>query len=262
MYANFGKVLTNIFIVLIILFLLAPLVMIVVVSFNPENMFQFPPKNFSFENYVQLYEDERILSSIGLSLLIGLVATVGASLVGLCAAVGIVRGRLPAKQLLESLFLGPLIVPLVTLGIGFLLIFVPLGLVGSKLAIIFAHSIVIAPYMTRILLASMRQLEPMLEEAAIVHGATPRYTFLTVVLPQLFPALISGAILSFLVSLDEYTVTVFLTEAETITLPLRIYQFVSVDINPIVTALASVMVIVAFVVISVLEKRLQIHKYL
>jgi ABC-type spermidine/putrescine transport system permease subunit II len=261
-YAKLGKVLAKISIGLIVLFLLAPLAMIVIVSFNPENMFQFPPENFSFDNYVYLFEDERVFSSIGLSLVVGLVATVLASLVGLCAAVGIVRGRLPAKQLLESLFLGPLIVPLVTLGIGFLLIFVPLGIVGSKTSIIFAHSIVIAPYMVRILLASMRQLKPVLEEAAIVHGATPGYTFLTVVLPQLFPALISGAILSFLVSLDEYTVTVFLTEAETVTLPLQIYQFVSVDINPIVTALASVMVVIAFVVISVLEKRLQIHKYL
>jgi putative spermidine/putrescine transport system permease protein len=121
---------------------------------------------------------------------------------------------------------------------------------------------VISPYIIRILIASMRQFDAIQEEAAIVHGASSRYTFFTIVLPQLLPALISGAILSFLVSLDEYTVTVFLTQSENITLPLRIYQFVSVDINPIVTALATIMVILAFVLISILEKRLQIHKYL
>jgi putative spermidine/putrescine transport system permease protein len=262
MWAKLSKTFTYIYISLILIFLFAPLLMIVIVSFHPENMFQFPPENFSFDNYVQLFQDDRIFSSLGLSVVVGLVATLIASLVGLCAAVGVVRGRLPAKHMLESLFLGPLIVPLVTLGIGFLLIFVPLGIVGTPLAIILAHSVVISPYLIRILVASMRQLEPTLEEAAIVHGATPRYTFMTVVLPQLFPALLSGAILSFLVSLDEYTVTVFLTEADLITLPLRIYQFVAVDISPVVTALASVMVIIAFVVIGLFEKRLKIHKYL
>jgi ABC-type spermidine/putrescine transport system permease subunit II len=236
--------------------------MILLVSFHPANLFQFPPDSFRFDNYNQLFDDDRILSSIGLSFFIGLVATIIAGLIGICAAVGIVRGRLPGKSIIESLFLGPLIVPLVTTGIGFLLIFVPLGIVGSPVAIILAHSVVIAPYMIRILIASMRQFDSIQEEAAIVHGATPWYTFSTIVLPQLLPALSSGAILSFLVSLDEYTVTVFLSQAETVTLPLRIYQFVSVDINPIVTALASVMVVLAFVLVTVLERRLKIHKYL
>lgn len=262
MLTKVGKAFTFICISLILIFILAPLLMILFVSFNPTNMFQFPPDAFSLDNYIQLFQDDRILSSIGLSLLIGLVATVIASLIGICAAVGMVRGRLPGKNILESLFLGPLIVPLVTTGIGFLLIFVPLGIVGSPVAIILAHSVVIAPYMIRILIASMRQFDSIQEEAAIVHGATPWYTFSTIVLPQLLPALSSGAILSFLVSLDEYTVTVFLSQAETVTLPLRIYQFVSVDINPIVTALASVMVVLAFVLIMILEKRLKIHKYL
>jgi ABC-type spermidine/putrescine transport system permease subunit II len=262
MLAKVGKGITYMYVTIILLFILAPLVMIVLVSFNPTNMFQFPPDAFSFENYTQLFQDERILSSIGLSVFIGLVSTVIASLIGLFAAVGLVRGKLPGKNLLESLFLGPLIVPLVTTGIGFLLIFVPLGLAGSPTAIILAHSVVISPYIIRILIASMRQSDPVQEEAAIVHGASPWYAFSTIVFPQLFPALLSGAILSFLVSLDEYTVTVFLTQAETITLPIQIYQLVSVDINPVVTALASVMVILAFVLITILEKRLQIHKYL
>jgi putative spermidine/putrescine transport system permease protein len=259
---KWGKWITYVYVTLIILFMIGPLFMIFVVSFSETNMFQFPPKGFSLQNYMNLFQDDRIISSMWLSFVIGLASTLIACLVGLLAGLGIVRGKLPWKGFLESLFLGPLIIPLVTTGIGFLIIFVPLGLTGSPIAIILAHSVIISPYVVRILIASLRQFDPLQEEAAIIHGASPWYTFHTVVLPQLSPALISGAILSFLVSLDEYTVTVFLSQANTITLPIRIYQFVAVDINPLVTALASIMVIAAFIIIAVLEKRLKIHKYL
>lgn len=137
---------------------------------------------------------------------------------------GITKGKLPAKGFLESFFMGPLIVPLVTTGIGFLIIFVPLGIVGTPFSIILAHSIIIIPYIVRIAIASLHHFNPVLEEAAVVHGASSWYTFRTVVFPQLLPGLISGSAMALLVSLDEYTVTIFL--AQTIRLPFR-FEFIS-----------------------------------
>ncbi|WP_019533338.1 ABC transporter permease [Paenibacillus ginsengihumi] len=249
-------------IALLLLFILGPMLVIVPVSFGSSGMFQFPPSGFSLERYGQLFADDRIMSSIGLSLGIGAASTVIAVLVGVLAAVGIARGGIPFKGMLESFFLGPLIVPLVTTGIGFLIIFVPMGIVGSPVSIALAHSVVICPYVIRIATASLRQLDPVLEEAAIVHGAKEGYAFRTVVLPQLVPAMISGGLLAFLVSIDEYTVTSFLIQANTITLPVRIYQLVSLDINPVVTALAGLTIMLSFIVIFVLEKKFAIHKYL
>ncbi|UFJ41846.1 ABC transporter permease [Brevibacillus humidisoli] len=254
--------LVYLYILAVVLFILGPVLIIIPQSFSGGDMFSFPPDDFTWKQYEALAEDERIHSSLWLSLSIGAASTCLAGLIGLCAALGIVKGNLPGKNLLESLFLGPLIVPLVTTGIGFLIIFVPLGLVGSPLGIVLAHSIIISPYVVRILIATLRHFDHVQEEAAIVHGADSWYAFRTVVLPQLLPALISGAILAFLVSLDEYTVTIFLAQADTVTIPIRIYQYVAMDINPVVTALASVTVIVSFVLIVLLEKRFKIHKYL
>ena len=246
---------------LFILFILAPILIIIPVSFG-DNMFQFPPSGFSFDLYQQFIQDEMILSSIGLSLYIGLLSTLIACLVGLFAALGISKGYFPFKGVLETFFLGPLIVPFVTTGIGFLIFFVPLNLIDSPVSIVIAHSIVISPYVVRICLATLRQLEGVLEEAAIVHGASPWYAFRTVILPQMLPALIAGGFLAFLVSMDEYTVTVFLAQANTITLPIRIFQYVTMDINPVVTALSSISVVISLVLIAILEKKLKIHRYL
>ncbi len=250
------------YIALLVCFILVPILIIIPVSFGNGDMFKFPPSGFSFDEYAALVSDDRILSSVWLSLYIAVIATVIASIVGLLAALGIVKGRLPFKGLLESFFLGPLIVPLVTTGIGFLIIFVPMGLVGSPFSIILAHSVIICPYIVRVAIASLRQSDPVLEEAAVVHGAGTWYTFYTVVVPQLIPGLITGAMLAFLVSLDEYTVTIFLAQANTVTIPIRIYQYVTFDINPIVTALAGVFVIISAILIVILEKKFKIHRYL
>lgn len=253
---------TRLYIFLVLCFLLGPLIVILPASFGGTDMFQFPPTEFSLQHYINLFEEERIFSSLWLSLGVGIASMILASLIGLFAGLGLVRGRLPLKGLLTSFFLGPLIVPLVTTGIGFLILFAPLNLVGSPVAIIIAHSVIISPYVVRIVIATMKQLDPVLEEAAVVHGASPWRAFYTVILPQLKPALIASSLLAFLVSLDEYTVTVFLAQAETVTLPIRIYQFVSIDINPVVTAIASLMVVFSFGLLFLLEKKFQIHRYL
>lgn len=259
---NSLKIAGYVWIALLLAFIAAPMVIILPVSFGASDMFQFPPAEWSMERYSALFEDGRIWSSLTLSLIVGVCSTALSVAVGVLSAVGIVRGRLPFKSALESLFLGPLIVPLVTTGIGFLIIFVQAGLAGSPVALVLAHSVIIAPYVIRIAIASIRHLDPVLEEAAIVHGAKESYAFATVVLPQLTPALISGALLSFLVSLDEYTVTNFLVQADTITLPIRIFQLVSLDINPVVTALAGLTIIVSTLLIVILEKKFRIHRYL
>lgn len=251
-----------IYTIFIVLFLLGPLIVILPTSFGGSDMFEFPPQSFTLQNYEDLSQNEMIFSSLGLSLGVGVAATLLACLVGLCAGLGIVRGKLPFQGLLESFFLGPLIVPLVTTGIGFLIFFVPFNLVGSPISIIIAHSVIISPYVIRIVIASLRHFDPVQEEAAMIHGASPWFAFRTVVFPQLKSAVIASSILAFLVSLDEYTVTVFLTQAESVTLPIRIYHLVSIDINPVVTAISSLMVILSFLFIFFLEKKFQIHQYL
>lgn len=260
--SNVGKYLGYIVVGALIIFILAPILIIIPVSFGANAMFTFPPKEWSFANYTALVNDSRMLSSVWLSIYVAIASVIIACLIGVCSALGIVKGRMPFSHFLESFFLGPLIVPFVTTGIGLLIFFVSIGLVGTSISIIFAHSVIISPYVVRIAIASLRHSDPTLEEVAIVHGASGWYTFKTVVLPQLRPAIISGSLLAFLVSIDEYTVTIFLAQADTITLPIRIFQYVTLDINPVVTALSSVTVILSFILVFILEKKFKVHKYL
>lgn len=248
--------------IILVIFIMAPIIVIIPASFGAGSMFNFPPKEWSFVNYVALANDSRMLSSVWLSLYVGVLSVIIACLIGVLSALGIVKGKLPFKNFLESLFLGPLIVPFVTTGIGLLIFYVSIGLVGTPISIILAHSVIISPYVVRIAIASLRHSDSSLEEAAIVHGASSWYTFKTVIFPQLRPAIVSGGILAFLVSIDEYTVTIFLSQADTITLPIRIFQYVTLDINPVVTALSSITVILSFLLVIIMEKKFKIHQYL
>lgn len=260
--SNRSKYVWYIITTILVIFILAPIIVIIPASFGAGSMFLFPPKEWSLSNYIALANDNRMLSSVWLSLYVGVISVIIACSIGTLSALGIVKGKLPFKNFLESLFLGPLIVPFVTTGIGLLIFYVSIGLVGSPISIILAHSVIIAPYVVRIAIANMKHFDAALEEAAIVHGASSWYSFKTVIFPQLRPAIISGGILAFLVSLDEYTVTIFLSQADTITLPIRIFQYVTLDINPVVTALSSITVILSFILVIFMEKKFKIHQYL
>jgi ABC-type spermidine/putrescine transport system permease subunit II len=244
------------------IFIFIPFIAIIPSSFAKSNMFSFPPENLSIEHYKNLFQDGQLWSSALLSLIIASISTILACTVGVMAALGIVKGNLPFKGMLESLFMGPLIIPLVTIGISFLIFFSIFNIQGSLLSIILAHSIVISPYIVRMACANLRQSDPVLEEAAIVHGASPLYMLRTVILPGMMPSIISGGIMAFLISMDEYTVTVFLAQTDTVTLPIRIYQYVTIDINPIITSFASIIIVFSFLFMIFLENKFKIHKYI
>src|SRR5690606_3142611 len=158
-----------------------------------------------------------------------------------------------------NLFLGPLVLPLILTGLAMLMFFSSLGWIGSTRAIILAHIVLTAPYAVRTVLASLAGLDPTLEEAAWVHGASPWYAFKTAVFPQIRPGLVAGGLFAFLVSLDEYTVTVFLTGPGLVTLPIRIFQYITLHVDPTVSALASVMVVVSAVLVIAAERKLGLH---
>ncbi|KGR92298.1 hypothetical protein CD30_00255 [Ureibacillus massiliensis 4400831 = CIP 108448 = CCUG 49529] len=246
---------------IIYLFILGPILIITPISFT-ENMFQLDFSSLTLKNYQSLFSDSNLLNSLWLTFIIAIIATFAASIIGIFGSLGIVKGQIKYSKVLENLFLGPLIIPYVTTGIGLMVFFVKLELLGTVTGIILAHIIIISPYIIRICIASLKQMNPFIEEAAIVHGASTFYMFRTVVLPQLLPATLIGGLLAFLVSIDEYTVTVFLADADTITLPIKIFQYINLDINPIVTALSTAIVIVSIIIILISEKFFKIHQYI
>lgn len=256
------KLLGIIGVIAIFAFMLAPLVMIVLVSFSPVLDFRFPPTRWSLSTYEALMTDQRLLGALATSLRVALITSVLSTLLGGAAALGIARRALPMATVWEGLFLGPITVPFVVTGLAFLLLMVKWGAVGAPWTLVAAHGVVTLPYAVRAALASLRMADPRLEEAAWIHGATPWYAFRTVLLPQMRPGLIAGMLFSFFISLDEFTVTIFLSGAQNVTLPIRIYQYIALDINPTVMALGSILVVASLLLITVLDRYLHIHRYL
>ncbi|MBO8140852.1 MAG: ABC transporter permease [Firmicutes bacterium] len=256
------RILTSALAVLAYTFILAPILVILPASLADGPAFVFPPRGFTTAWYARLIHDPQLGGSLLVSLGIGLAAAAGAVALGAAVALGIERGRIPARGVWLNLFLGPLVLPLILTGLAMLMFFSSLGWIGSTWGIVIAHIVLTTPYAVRTVLASLTAVNPALEEAAWVHGAEPWYAFRTVVFPQIRPGLVAGGLFAFLVSLDEYTVTVFLTGPGLVTLPIRIFQYITLHVDPTVSALASAMVIVSAALLIVAERKLGIHRYL
>ncbi|MGI6038163.1 MAG: ABC transporter permease, partial [Limnochordia bacterium] len=172
------------------------------------------------------------------------------------------RGKLPGRELVANILLGPLVLPLVVTALALLLFFSQLGLVARPAGLFIAHTVLTIPYVMRTTLASLKSFDPALEEAAWVHGAHPWKAFWSVVLPQIRPGLVAGGIFAFLVSLDEFTVTLFLSGPGLVTMPIRVYQYIVLHVDPTVSALTSAIVVVSAVILIIAERLFKIHRYL
>ena len=190
-------------IVLVLLFLLAPSVVVVLASLGPEATITFPPPSLSLKAYGAI--PERFLAAFGRSLVLGLVAALGASLLGTLAGLAIVRGRLPGKRILDLILRSPLQVPMIVSGVAFLFLYVfvanhfGINLRNSLLGLSLAHISVVTPYVLTSVVARLATLEEALEEAAYGLGASPVQAFFLVTLPLIRPAILGGAFLSFLI---------------------------------------------------------------
>jgi putative spermidine/putrescine transport system permease protein len=231
--------------VLVYLFLFLPLIIVVLFSFSDKSFFTFPPAGFSFRWYVAAWESGLFVTPALRSLALAAASTFIAIAVTVPLALGLRRlddGRL--KAFVEFFVLSPLIVPALIIGIALLYMFNRFGMIDTFGALVLGHAIIVLPYMFRSIYTSVLALRQSLVEASEILGAGPRMTFTQVVLPALFPGMISGAIFSFIISLDQFTVSLFITQSEQVVLPVAIYKYLS-DMNDPVTAAVST-VLVAF----------------
>jgi putative spermidine/putrescine transport system permease protein len=236
-------------------FMLVPLAVVVTFSFSDRSFFVFPPQGFSLKWYVQAAESKLFLQPALRSLTLALLATAIAALIAVPGALGLRRMRHRGlAQALEFAFLSPLIVPQLILGIALLYYFNPLRLIDTFSGLLAAHVVIVLPFMFRTVLVSVHDLNPHLEEASEVLGASPWTTFRHVVLPALVPGLTAGGILSFIVSFDQFTVSLLITQREQITLPVAIYRYLY-DVNdPVAAAVSSMLVALGFAVAYVIQR--------
>ena len=237
------------FLVAVMVFLIAPLPIVVLVSFSSSPYLVFPPPGFSFQWYEKFLTSTVWQTAVFMSVAIGVLTCAVSIVVGVAGAMLIVRYRLRAKRALFFFMIGPLMTPHIILAIAFYGHFLALGLMGTVTGIVIAHTVMAAPYAIIVLTTAMRGLDTNLELAAASLGAKRRTVLRRITVPLLWPALTTSALLTFLVSFDELIVTLFLLGRLPRTLPLQFWADITIAIDPVISA-ASSMIIAA--VVSVL----------
>ena len=242
---------------LIYLFILAPLAVVIISSFHPGDVLLFPPKGFSWRWYEYVLTSGRYEEPFVSSIKIAIITTCVSLPVGTIIAYALARYDFRGKDAMQALFLSPLVVPTMLLGIGVLMMFSAMGLKMYFTRLVLAHIVLTIPYVVRTMLASFAGVKRLTEEAAIVLGASPFKTFFLVTLPQVKSALAASAFLSVIMSFDELVVALFLTGPGLTTLPMIIYSDTQFNLSPSLAAISSltIMATVALGLIMVAAMR-------
>ncbi len=228
---------------LIFLYLLAPILILVPVSFSDTAFVVFPPQGFSLRWYANFFAIRELTEALTLSLRLAATVTVAAAVVGTLAALALVRYRVPGREALRTFLLAPLVLPGVVLGIAFLVFFSRTPLSQTFWSLACAHLVVALPYVVRTVSATLQGVDQTLEEAAASLGAAPVAAFWTVTLPLIKPGVIAGATFAFITSFDELVVSLFLTGPRLSTLPVQIYNYIEFTSDPTIAAISVLLVV-------------------
>ena len=242
------KVLKGIYLALIILFLYLPIFTLMVLSFN-EGKTMNAWTGFSFRWYREMFSNRTIMEALGNTLTIAFWAAAAATVVGVMACIGLNA----MKEKHRSFFMGLNNIPLlnadIVTGISLMLSFLLFGISLNYGTVLFAHITFCIPYVILSVMPKFRQLENHTFEAALDLGASPAYAFFKVVLPDIMPGIISGFLLSFTMSVDDFVITHFTRGAGINTLTTLVYSQVKVGIRPTLYALSTVIFAAVFVIL-------------
>lgn len=234
-------------------FILVPTLIVIPISFGGAGEMSFPPRVWTWELYEQLLSSSAWIGPIVQSLKVAAVTMVLAMLIGIPASYGLVRHDFPGKSLVLLLLMSPLLVPVIVISLGLYLYLSRLQLVGSTLGLVVSHTAYVTPFMMMTVMAGVKKLDPALEFAATIMGASRTTVFFKVVLPQLRPSILAGCLFAFLVSFDEVIIAWFLTSPNTTTLPVKMYSSIQWDISPVIAAVSALLTLlsIAFCCLSV-----------
>lgn len=234
------------------LFLLLPSLIVLPISFSPSIEMEFPPKELSLALYRQFFSDPAWWGSTTQSLLIACLTMVVTVVLSVPAAYALQRSKLPAVALVNAMVMGPLLVPVIVLALGLYLQLAPWGMLNNDISLFLCHAMLAVPFMMISVGASLRHIDPALETAALIMGASKQTIFFRVVLPQLRTGIAAGALFAFLISLDEVIVAYFITGPETQTLPVKMYSAIRWELSPVIAAVSSLLTVVSLVIAVVM----------
>ncbi|MDG4905905.1 ABC transporter permease [Mesorhizobium sp. WSM4898] len=247
------------FTALIAAFLLLPVVLIVLLSFGSSRWLAFPPPGWTLKWYQELLADPAWVDAALTSAKIAAMAAILAVLIGLLASFSLVRGEFRGRQLLRGLLLTPMVLPVVVFAIAIYAFFLRIGLAGTTIGFVIAHTILALPFAIIPIATALEGFDKSIEDAAIVCGASPLQARLRITLPSIRIGIFSAAIFSFLASWDEVVVAIFMASPTLQTLPVKIWGSLRADLSPVVAAASSLLVgltLALMIVTALLRRRL------
>lgn len=245
---------------LVLVFVLAPLLVAVALSFSGTPYIVFPPRNLTFRWYAQVLTDGEFLDALTFSLLLALAATSLALALGIPAALALSRSHFVGRAVLQNFLLSPLVFPILITGLALLKFFSAMDMQDAAINMVVAHTLITLPYITRTVTASLRLVDVSLEEVARTLGANRWRTFRRVTVPQIAPGISAGALFAFMVSLDNFPISMWLANTRNNPLPVLLFQRITRMFDPSIAAMSSLMIGVGVLAVIALEKLVGIRR--
>lgn len=250
---SFTVVMTTIALVALVV-LVAPSAVVVIVSFTSGYSLKFPPPGWSLRWYAELWNAWQLQFAAKNSLLVAAWATGLSIVLGVAAALPIARSKTLSARLLDSVFMSPLVLPALAFGLAGLMFFSFLGMPVSKLTLVIGHTVVCVPFVVRNTVASLAQLDPALLECSASLGAGRITTFRRVTLPLVKPGILSGGFVAFMASFDNVPVSLFLRDAATDMLPIRMWQDLEGRLDVTIASLSGVLIVATVAAMILMER--------
>ena len=247
---------------LVVAFMLAPLLIVCVVAFTPENTLSIPTTRFSLRWFEAIFAHPDFVQSFRNSLALALCSATLATTIAIPAGLALTRYQFAGREVLNGLFLSPLIIPHLVLGVALLRLFALIGATGSFFWLVLAHVVVITPYVLRLVVAAVVGFDRSAEQAALSLGASPATVFRRITLPMILPGVTGGWLLAFINSFDEVTMSIFVTAPSTVTLPVRMYMYATESIDPLMAAVSALMVAITALAMLLLDRAYGLDKIL
>lgn len=225
-------------------FMYLPILVLTFYSFN-QSRYSASWEGFTFKWYVNLFKDESILLALRNSLVVGLSAILVSAILGTLMAVGLARYNFFGKTLYKGISYLPLIIPDIAIAVATLVFLAAVQMTLSLWTIIAAHIVFCLAYIALVVSTRLADLDPHLEEAALDLGANPVQAFIQVLLPQLMPGIVSGCLLAFVLSLDDFLIASFTSGSGAVTLPMEIFGRIRTGVKPDINALSVMLIILS-----------------
>jgi spermidine/putrescine transport system permease protein len=247
----------EIYIALFLLLFYLPILVVILFSFNDSKMFQW--SGFTFSWYEELMQDQTIWQSFFTSLKLAVLSSLAAAILGTLGAVGMAGRQFRTKGLLENVSLVPIMIPEIILGMAYLTVFTIFQIPFGMVTMVIAHTTFCVPYIFINVKARLTGLDPSIGEAALDLGASRKRMFFDITLPLILPAVASGMLLAFAMSMDDVVISFFTNGPDTNTLPLQIYSMMKMGVTPEINALCTLMLGAVFLLVA-LFRLFRVHR--